>query len=40
VLIVSTMIVPELNEYPNTGQAWGRNYEPGPDAVDLRGQPD
>jgi uncharacterized cupin superfamily protein len=44
VLIVSTMIAPELNEFPDTGEAWGRNYapgaEPGPDAVDLRGQPD
>lgn len=44
VLIVSTMIAPELNEFPDTGEAWGRNYapgaDPGPDAVDLRGQPD
>jgi uncharacterized cupin superfamily protein len=44
VLIVSTMIAPELNEFPDTGEAWGRNYapgaEPGPDAVDLRGHPD
>ena len=44
VLIVSTMIAPELNEFPDTGEAWGRNYapgaEPGPDAVDLRGRPD
>jgi uncharacterized cupin superfamily protein len=44
VLIVSTMIAPELNEFPDTGEAWGRNYapgaDPGPDAVNLRGQPD
>jgi uncharacterized cupin superfamily protein len=44
VLIVSTMVAPELNEFPDTGEAWGRNYvpghDPGPDAVDLHGKPD
>jgi uncharacterized cupin superfamily protein len=29
VLIVSTMIAPELNEYPDTGKLWARSYAPG-----------
>jgi uncharacterized cupin superfamily protein len=29
VLIVSTMVAPELNEYPDTGKLWARTYAPG-----------
>jgi uncharacterized cupin superfamily protein len=34
VLVVSTMIGPELNEYPDSGKVWARTYAPGaePDA--------
>ena len=39
VLVVSTMIAPELNEYPDSGKLWGRNSppgaEPGPDDVEI-----
>jgi uncharacterized cupin superfamily protein len=39
VLIVSTMLAPELNEYPDSGKLWVRNYPPGAeppaDAVDI-----
>ena len=41
VLIVSTMLSPEINEFPETGAAWARSYPPGtdpaPDAVELWG---
>ncbi len=30
-LIVSTMIAPELNEYPDSGKVWARTYAPGAD---------
>jgi uncharacterized cupin superfamily protein len=44
VLILSTMIAPELNEYPDSGKLWGRNTapggEPGPDAVEIVARPD
>jgi uncharacterized cupin superfamily protein len=43
-LIVSTMIAPEVNEYPDTGKIWARNSPPGgapaPDAVELIGRPE
>lgn len=43
VLIVSTMIAPELNEYPDSGKAWARNFAPGQDApehaVELLNRP-
>ena len=29
ILIVSTMRAPELNEYPDSGKVWARNYPPG-----------
>ena len=29
VLVVSTMIGPELNEYPDSGKVWARTYAPG-----------
>lgn len=29
VVIVSTMVAPELNEYPDTGKVWARTYPPG-----------
>jgi uncharacterized cupin superfamily protein len=34
VLIVSTMVAPELNEYPDSGKLWARNYPPGGAPVD------
>ncbi len=43
-LMVSTMLAPELNEYPDTGKAWARTYapggEPGPETVELIARPD
>lgn len=39
VLLISTMLAPELNEYPNSGKIWARNYAPGaqapPDAFEI-----
>jgi uncharacterized cupin superfamily protein len=32
VLIVSTMLAPEINEFPETGRVWIRDYAPGTDA--------
>lgn len=32
VLVVSTMIAPELNEYPESGKLWGRSVAPGAEA--------
>jgi uncharacterized cupin superfamily protein len=29
VLIVSTMLAPDVNEYPDSGKVWARNYAPG-----------
>ena len=44
VLIVSTMLAPELNEYPDSGNLWARNYspsgEPGEEAVELITRPE
>ena len=44
VLIVSTMLAPELNEYPDSGKLWARSYPPGgePDgeAVELIARPE
>jgi uncharacterized cupin superfamily protein len=38
-LVLSTMISPEINEYPDTGKVWARTFAPGApppdDAVDL-----
>ena len=43
VLIVSTMVGPELVEYPDTGRVWGRSCAPGaqpsPDDVHIAGDP-
>ena len=43
VLIVSTMIAPEVNEFPDSGKVWARSYAPGappePDAAELIGRP-
>ena len=43
-LIVSTMIAPEVNEYPDSGKVWARNFPPGgdapDDALDVLGRPD
>jgi uncharacterized cupin superfamily protein len=39
VLIISTMLAPEINEYPDSGKVWARTFPPGatrPDeAVDI-----
>jgi uncharacterized cupin superfamily protein len=44
VLVVSTMLAPELNEYPDSGKLWARNYapgsEPGADSVELIARPE
>ena len=44
VLVVSTMLAPELNEYPDSGKAWARSYAPGgerePEAVELIARPE
>jgi uncharacterized cupin superfamily protein len=41
VLVVSTMLAPEINEFPDTGEGWARSYVPGtdpsPGAVEFRG---
>ncbi len=38
-LVVSTMIAPEVNEYPDSGKVWARSWAPGApqpeEAVDL-----
>jgi uncharacterized cupin superfamily protein len=43
-LLVSTMLAPEVNEYPDTGKVWARTFAPGAprpdDAVDLLVRPD
>jgi uncharacterized cupin superfamily protein len=40
VLIVSTMVAPEINVFPDTGELWVRDYVPGtdapPGALDVR----
>jgi uncharacterized cupin superfamily protein len=33
-LIVSTMVAPEVNLFPDTGELWVRDYVPGTDAPD------
>jgi uncharacterized cupin superfamily protein len=33
-LIVSTMVAPEINVFPDTGELWVRDYVPGTDAPD------
>jgi uncharacterized cupin superfamily protein len=33
-LIVSTMVAPEINLFPDTGELWVRDYVPGTDAPD------
>lgn len=42
-LIISTMLAPEINEYPDSGKVWVRNFPPGstrPDeAVDILVRP-
>jgi uncharacterized cupin superfamily protein len=44
VLIVSTMLAPELNEYPDSGKLMARNYPPGgapgDEAVELIARPE
>jgi uncharacterized cupin superfamily protein len=44
VLVVSTMIAPELNEYPESGKLWGLSFAPGaergPDEVEVIGRPE
>jgi len=44
VLLVSTMIGPELNEYPDSGKVWARTYapgaQPGPEAAEVIARPD
>lgn len=44
VLIVSTMLAPEINEYPDSGKVWARSFPPGAprpdDAVDVIVGPD
>jgi len=43
-LVVSTMIAPEVNEYPDSGKVWARNFAPGAegseDALDVLARPD
>jgi uncharacterized cupin superfamily protein len=43
VLVVSTMIAPELNEYPDSGKLWARTCapggQPGPHDVELIARP-
>jgi uncharacterized cupin superfamily protein len=43
-LIVSTMIAPEVNEYPDSGKLWARDYPPGAegpgDGFDVLSRPD
>jgi uncharacterized cupin superfamily protein len=43
VLVVSTMLAPELNEYPDSGKLWARSNAPGanPDdeAAEIMGRP-
>jgi uncharacterized cupin superfamily protein len=40
ILIVSTMLAPEINEFPKTGEGWARSYvpgaDPGPGDVEFR----
>lgn len=40
IMIVSTMVAPEINVFPDTGELWVRDYVPGteppPDALDVR----
>jgi uncharacterized cupin superfamily protein len=44
VLIVSTMLAPDVNEYPDSGKVWARNYapgaEPGDEPVELIARPE
>ena len=44
VLLVSTMLAPEINEYPDSGKVWARSYppggEPGPEAAFLIARPE
>ncbi|MEA2398345.1 MAG: hypothetical protein QOK25_1901 [Thermoleophilaceae bacterium] len=44
VMIVSTMISPEVNEYPDSGKIWTRSFAPGadggPDDLDVLARPD
>ena len=43
-LVVSTMIAPEVNEYPDSGKVWARNFppgaEPGDEPFDMLARPD
>jgi uncharacterized cupin superfamily protein len=44
VVVVSTMIAPELNEYPESGKLWGLSFAPGAerglDAVEVIARPE
>jgi len=43
-LVVSTMVAPEVNEYPDSGKLWARNFAPGAEgpseALDVLARPD
>jgi len=43
-LVLSTMIAPELNEYPDSGKLWGLGFAPGgehaPDTPEIVGRPE
>ena len=43
-LIVSTMIAPEVNTYPDSGKVWARDFAPGADgsadSLDVLARPD
>jgi uncharacterized cupin superfamily protein len=43
-LIVSTMLAPEVNEYPDSDKIWARSFAPGaesgPDDLDVLARPD
>lgn len=44
VLVISTMLSPEVNEYPDSGKVWARNFAPGgeqpADVLDVLARPD
>jgi uncharacterized cupin superfamily protein len=44
VLVISTMLAPELNEYPDSGKLWARSYppvgQPTADDAELIARPD
>jgi uncharacterized cupin superfamily protein len=34
ILVLSTMLAPEVNEYPDSGKVWARTFAPGAEAPD------